>query len=231
MNTTQETTTPAAPVTAAVPAAGAAPRTGGFQGRPSFGQPGANQGGPRGARRPGGPGAGPRRGGPRDQKERVKPEFDSKIISIRRVTRVASGGRRFTFSVAVVAGDKKGKVGVGLGKAGDTSLAIDKATRDAKKHMIKVRTTPTMSIPHQIEAKFCSSRVMMMPVAGRGLVAGSSVRTVLELAGLKDVVAKLLSGSKNKVNNARVAIEALSSISTIPRPTREKAAAKEAAAK
>ena len=83
----------------------------------------------------------PPRGGRRPQrfdKERVKPEFDTKIIGIRRVTRVASGGRRFTFSVAVVSGDKKGRVGVGLGKAGDTSLAIDKATRNAKKNMIKV---------------------------------------------------------------------------------------------
>jgi small subunit ribosomal protein S5 len=108
-------------------------------------------------------------------------------------------------------------VGVGLGKAGDTSLAIDKATRQAKKNMIKVRATPSMSIPHPVEAKYNSARVMIMPVPGRGLVAGSSVRTVLELAGLKDVVAKLLSGSKNKINNARVAINALQAISTLPR--------------
>lgn len=160
----------------------------------------------------------PRRGGPgrpggRGDKERVKPEFDTRIINIRRVTRVASGGRRFSFSVAVVSGDKKGKVGVGLGKAGDTSLAIDKATRDAKKHMIKVTLSPAMTIPHMVEAKYGSARVMIMPARGRGVVAGSAVRNVIELAGVKDVCAKLLSGSKNKLNNARVAVLALSKLS------------------
>jgi small subunit ribosomal protein S5 len=143
----------------------------------------------------------------------VKPEFDTRIIQIRRVTRVASGGRRFSFSVAVVSGDKKGKVGVGLGKAGDTSLAIDKATRDAKKHMIKVQLSPAMTIPHMIEAKYSSARVMIMPARGRGVVAGSSVRNVIELAGIKDVCAKLMSGSKNKLNNARVTVLALSKLS------------------
>ena len=159
-------------------------------------------------------------------KERVKPEFDTKIISIRRVTRVASGGRRFSFSVAVVAGDKKGKVGVGTGKAVDTSIAIDKATRDAKKNMIKVNHTPTMSIPHPVEAKYCSARLMMMPAPGRGLIAGSSVRNVLELAGMTDIGAKLFSGSKNKLNNARVAIIALSRLTKNIKPAKVKAAPK-----
>lgn len=162
----------------------------------------------------------PPRGGRRPQKfdkERVKPEFDTKIISIRRVTRVASGGRRFTFSVAVVSGDRKGRVGVGLGKAGDTSLAIDKATRNAKKNMIKVVLGQAMNIPHMVEGKFCSARVMIMPARGRGVVAGSSVRNVIELAGIKDVCAKILSGSKNKINNARVAIVALKKLSKTPR--------------
>lgn len=154
----------------------------------------------------------PRRGGPREQKERVKPEFDTKIISIRRVTRVASGGRRFSFSVALVAGDRKGRVGVGLGKAGDTSLAIDKATRDAKKNMIRVAHTSDMSIPHQVESKYSSARIEIMPAKGRGVVAGSAVRNVIELAGLKDIVAKIRSGSKNKLNIARGAVHALSTI-------------------
>jgi small subunit ribosomal protein S5 len=153
----------------------------------------------------------------RTDKERVKPEFDTKIIAIRRVTRVASGGRRFTFSVAVVSGDKKGKVGVGLGKAGDTSLAIDKATRNAKKNMIKVTLSPAMTIPHMVEAKFSSARVMLMPARGRGVVAGSAVRNVIELAGIKDICAKLLSGSKNKLNIARVTVRALSKLSKHPR--------------
>ncbi len=150
---------------------------------------------------------------PRQEKERIKPEFDTKIIDIRRVTRVATGGRRFTFSVAVISGDHKGRVGVGLGKAGDTSLAIDKATRNAKKNMIKVHLSPAMTIPHSIEAKYSSAIVMMMPARGRGVVAGSAVRNVIELAGIKDVCAKLLSGSKNKLNIARASIKALSSLS------------------
>lgn len=149
----------------------------------------------------------PRRGGPRT--ERARSEFDQKIISIRRVTRVTSGGRRFAFSVAMVIGDKKGRVGVGIGKAGDTQLAIEKATRDAKKHMITVPMNKDQHIPHDVHTKYASSEVMVMPSPGRGLVAGSSVRTVLELAGVKDVTAKIFSRSKNKLNNAKAAVEAL----------------------
>ncbi len=148
----------------------------------------------------------PRRGG---REERVRQEFEQKIISIRRVTRVMAGGRRFSFSVAMVIGDKKGKVGVGIGKAGDTQLAIDKAMRDAKKHMIVVPMDKNQHIPHDVHTKYSSSEVMIMPAPGRGLVAGSSVRTVLELAGVKDVTAKIFSRSKNKLNNAKAAIEAL----------------------
>ncbi len=147
-----------------------------------------------------------RRGG---RPERPRQEFDQKIVSIRRVTRVMAGGRRFSFSVSMVIGDKKGKVGVGIGKAGDTQLAIEKAVRDAKKHMIIVPMSKEGLLPHDVHVKYASSEVMMIPAPGRGLVAGSSVRTVLELAGVKDVTAKLFSRSKNKLNNARAAVEAL----------------------
>jgi len=140
---------------------------------------------------------------------RARSEFDQKMITIRRVARVVAGGRRFSFSVALIIGNRKGKVGVGLGKAGDTTLAIDKATRDAKKRMITVPLTKDGSITHETEAKYCASRVSLMPAKGRGLVAGSSVRPVLELAGVTDVVAKIHSGSKNGLNNARAAVEAL----------------------
>ncbi len=142
-------------------------------------------------------------------RERVRPEFDQKIISIRRVTRVMAGGRRFSFSVAMVIGDKKGRVGVGIGKAGDTQLAIEKAVRDAKKHMITIPLNEHGQISHDVRTKLSSSDVMIIPAAGRGLVAGSSVRTVLELGGVKDVTAKLLSRTKNKLNNARATVEAL----------------------
>lgn len=143
------------------------------------------------------------------RRERVRSEFEQKIIAIRRVTRVAAGGRRFTFSVAIVVGDKKGRVGVGTGKAGDTSLAIDKAARIAKKNAIKINTTTDMSIPHEVQAKYCSGIVKMMPAKGRGIIAGSAVRDIIILAGLKDVNAKILSGSKNKLNIAQATIKAL----------------------
>lgn len=141
--------------------------------------------------------------------DRVRSEFDQKIISIRRVTRVMAGGRRFSFSVAIVIGNKKGKVGVGIGKAGDTQLAIEKAVRSARKNIIEIPLNKYQHIPHDVQAKLSSSEVMIMPAPGRGLVAGSSVRTVLELGGVKDVTAKIFSRSKNKLNNARSAIAAL----------------------
>jgi small subunit ribosomal protein S5 len=152
----------------------------------------------------------PRKPGHRDSRPRN--EFDQKMLNIRRVARVATGGRRFSFSVAIVAGDKKGKVGVGLGKANDTSLAIDKALRNAKKNMITVNTTKTLSLSHEVEAKYCSARIVVRPAPGRGVVAGSAVRNVLELAGVKDVTAKILSGSKNKLNIARATIIALAKL-------------------
>jgi len=143
----------------------------------------------------------------RDQ--RPAPEFEHKVVDVRRVTRVVSGGRRFSFSVVVVAGDRKGRVGVGIGKASDTSLAIDKAMNNAKKNMFKVNMTDSRSIPHEVDAKFNASILYLKPSPGRGLVAGSSVRTVLDLAGLTDINAKLNSRSKNKLNNARSAAMAL----------------------
>lgn len=150
---------------------------------------------------------------PAKRGERPRSEFDHKTVSIRRVTRVTSGGRRFSFSVTLVAGNHKGMVGVGHGKAGDTPLAIDKALRDAKKNMIQVATTKDMSIPHEVNVKYSSCRVLIMPAPGRGVLAGSSVRTVLELAGISQVNAKILSGSKNRANLAKVAVKALESLS------------------
>jgi small subunit ribosomal protein S5 len=145
---------------------------------------------------------------------RVKPEFDQKILDIRRVTRVVAGGRRFSFSVAIVAGDKKGCVGLGLGKAGDTALAINKALRNAKKNMVRLNLTKTMSIPHELSAKFSSSYVILMPNKGRGLVAGSVVRDIVKLSGMKDITGKIVSNSKNKLNNAKAVMSALSPISS-----------------
>lgn len=145
----------------------------------------------------------------RGRAPRERGEFDQVTIDARRVARVMAGGRRFNFSLAVIIGDKKGRVGVGLGKAADTALAIDKATRDAKRHMITVLRTPSGSIPHRVGAKYASSTVEIIPSKGRGLVAGSSMRTVLDLAGVTDVVTKILTRSKNKLTIARATVEAL----------------------
>lgn len=206
---TTETVPATAPVSETAPAAStdapAAP-TPTTPGAPRRGARGGADGRDRNQRRP-------RRGGNR-REERARPEFEQKIVSIRRVTRVMAGGRRFSFSVSMVIGDKKGKVGVGIGKAGDTQLAIEKAMRDAKKNLFAVPMNKDHHIPHDVHTKYASSEVMIMPAPGRGLVAGSSVRTVLELAGVKDVTAKIFSRSKNKLNNARAAVEALKQLAT-----------------
>jgi len=205
-NTTSQTSTPVAPVTM--------PST-----KPSF--PKTFSRGPRPfgtfGRRPtsrDGQGNFDRSKNPRksfsSREARVKPEFDQKILNIRRVTRVTSGGKRLSFSVWLVAGNRKGSVGIGTGKAIDTSLAIEKALRNAKKNMIKLNLVKNMSIPHIVSAKYCSATVSIMPTPGKGVTAGSAVKNVIELAGINDVTAKIISSSKNKLNMARAAVEALS---------------------
>lgn len=203
---TETQTAPAAP--AAATTAGrtvSSPRSFGVGGNVS-------RGGNRGGAGRGAPKQNDRRGGGRPRPERAKPEYDQKSIDVRRVARVVAGGRRFSFSVAMIIGDRKGKVGVGTGKAGDISMAMDKAAKDAKKHMITIKLTKTNSIAHEVSAKASSATVEIMPAPSRGLVAGSAVRNALELAGITDVTAKIRSGSKNKLNMARATIKALSSL-------------------
>lgn len=188
--------------TEAVPAAESVPAARAASGRGRLpGHGGAVRGrAPRGGGRPG-------RAGGRAPRERG--EFDQVTIDARRVARVMAGGRRFNFSLVIVIGDRKGRVGVGLGKAADTALAIDKATRDAKKNLFTVPRTASGSIPHQVEAKYASSIVEIIPSKGRGLVAGSAVRTVLDLAGVTDVVTKIHTRTKNKLTIARATVAAL----------------------
>lgn len=160
---------------------------------------------PRGARSP-------RAGRP----PRERSEFDQVTLEARRVARVMAGGRRFSFSLTVVIGDKNGRVGVGIGKGADTALAIDKATRDAKKHLITVPRTKSGSLAHDVATKYASSTVEVIPSPGRGLVAGSAMRTVLELAGVTDVVAKIHTRSKNKLTIARATVAALAQLPSTP---------------
>lgn len=158
---------------------------------------------------------GERRGRPgreRSRAPRERSEFDQMTLDVRRVARVMAGGRRFSFSVTVVIGDKKGRVGVGLGKGADTALAIDKAVRSAKKALITVPLTAGRSIEHDVKAKYASSTVEIIPSPGRGVVAGSAMRAVLECAGVTDVVAKIHTRSKNKLTIARATVEALKSL-------------------
>lgn len=183
---------------------------------------GSRSGGPGGAR---GGSRGPGRGG----FERPRPEFDQKILSIRRVTRVVAGGRRMSFAVSMVIGDKKGLVGVGTGKAGDTPLAIAKAIRSARKNMIRVPIEKSGSIKHTVSAKYGSSHLNIMPNKGKGMVAGSAVRDILHLTGLHNTTAKIHSGSKNKLNIARATIDALLQVGSkhaitataVPQPSAE----------
>lgn len=155
----------------------------------------------------------------RPKKERTKPDYEQKILNIRRVTRVMKGGRRFSFSVVLVIGNRKGLVGIGVGKANDTSLAIQKAYRDAEKNLIKLTLGENNSIAFESEAKYSTARVMIMPNAGRGLVAGSAMRIVLELAGVTDVTGRILSRSKNQLNIARATVETLSPFSVVYKKT------------
>ncbi|HWC57455.1 MAG TPA: 30S ribosomal protein S5 [Candidatus Paceibacterota bacterium] len=141
-------------------------------------------------------------------------DVDQKILDIRRVTRVVAGGRRMSFAVAMIVGDKNGVVGVGTGKGNDTALAIAKALKDAKKHAVKIKRTDTHSIPHDVAAKYSASRVVLFPNNGRGLVVGAALRDILTIAGVKDVSGKIISGSKNKLNTARACIKALAPISS-----------------
>lgn len=169
--------------------------------------------GPRGAGKPGADGkkgGGPRGRGGRGRGDKPRSEFDNKLLEIRRVTRVMSGGRRFSFAASVVIGDKKGRVGVGTGKSSDTPLAIEKAIRDAEKKLVRIPLTKSGSIPHEVEAKYASATISIIPTKSKGVTAGSAVRSVLELAGVRSVTGKILSRSKNKTNIARATIKALS---------------------
>lgn len=141
-------------------------------------------------------------------------EYDQRLIDVARVVRVMAGGRRFRFRVTVVIGNKKGKVGVGVAKGQDVSLAVEKAVADAKKNMIIV---PILrgTIAHEIQAKYSTALVLLKPgAAGRGIVAGGAVRVVCELAGIENVVGKIIGRTRNKLNNARATIKALQQLKT-----------------
>jgi len=141
-------------------------------------------------------------------------EYDQKLLDVARVVRVMAGGRRFRFRATVAIGNRKGKVGVGVAKGADVSVAVEKAVSDAKKHLIKVKMV-NGTIPHQTEAKFSTAKVLLKPgLKGRGIVAGGAVRAVCDLAGIENLSGKILGKTKNKLNNARATIKALEKLKT-----------------
>ncbi|MDD4531357.1 MAG: 30S ribosomal protein S5 [Candidatus Pacebacteria bacterium] len=146
------------------------------------------------------------------KRDEVKDEFDSKLLDLARVTKVTGGGKTMRFRAVIVVGNKTGKVGIGAAKGLDVSQAIEKATRVAKKN---VREIPVHegTIPFEVEAKFGPSRVILKPqMKGKGLVAGGTVRIICALAGIQDISSKTLSRTRNKLNNARATMKALSKL-------------------
>ena len=145
---------------------------------------------------------------------RPKSEWLERVVSIERVTKVVKGGKKMSFRAIIVVGNEKGKVGVGVGKAGDVLTAVRKGVTDGKKHIISVPLTSSNTIPHVTNGKFGAAKLILRPSApGSGVIAGSSIRIVLELAGIKNILSKQL-GSNNLLNNARATINGLSTLKT-----------------
>ncbi len=158
----------------------------------------------------------PRKGG-RDRKPREAKEFEEAILQIDRVTRVVKGGRRLRFRLTVVIGDKKGRVGFGIGKSSEVMMAIQKAVSRAKQNLITVPIVKG-TIPHEANESFKASRVLLFPAPeGKGVIAGGAVRKILELAGVKDVLSKS-HGSRNKLNIACATFNALRGLETVKNP-------------
>lgn len=142
--------------------------------------------------------------------ERERSEFEQRVLDIRRVARVVAGGRRFSFRVTLVLGNRKGKVAVAVAKGSDVTTAVEKAGSRARKHLVAIPITSSGSIAHEVRAKFSAARVLLRPrPPGSGIVAGGAVRAVVELAGITNISSKVLSRTPNKLTNAMAALEAL----------------------
>lgn len=151
---------------------------------------------------------------PRRDRERDK-EFEERVVTINRVTKVVKGGRRFRFAALVVIGDKKGRVGFGTGKANEVPDAIKKAIEDAKKNVFTIPIINGSTIPHEITGSFGAGKVFLRPATeGTGVIAGGAVRAVLELAGVNDILSKCL-GSRTPINMVRATADALKNLRTI----------------
>jgi len=170
--------------------------------------------GPDGGRGGRGPGRGPRRRGPSDDSGgdgKDGNELVEKVVFINRSSKVVKGGRRFSFSALVVVGDRRGRVGIGLGKAGEVADAIHKGGDDAKQRMVTVSLRDT-TIPHDVLSNYGGAKILLRPASpGTGIIAGKTVRAVVESAGVKDILSKSL-GSKNAANVAKATLKALQTL-------------------
>lgn len=152
--------------------------------------------------------------GKRRFNKKERSEYDQKLLELARVTRVVKGGRRFRFRAVVIAGNRNGKIGVGIAKGADVSEAVRKSFNDAKKNMVQIKRYNN-TISCDAEAKFGSAKVMLKPARpGRGIVAGGAVRAVVELSGIRDIVSKSL-GSANKLSLARATVKALEDVKVL----------------
>ena len=143
-----------------------------------------------------------------------EPKLVERLIKISRVSKVTKGGKKLSFRAVVVVGDENGQVGVGVAKAADVVNAFKKAKTDGRKNLIELPLTKALSIPHNVTGTFGACKVLMRPsIEGSGVIAGGAVRIVLEVAGVKNVIAKQL-GSNNLLNNARASIDALQNLTT-----------------
>ena len=148
------------------------------------------------------------------KKNSRKPKFVERLIKISRVSKVTKGGKKLSFRAIIVIGDENGNVGVGVAKADDVVNAFKKAKADGRKNLITLPITKSLSIPHRVEGRFGACKIIMRPaIEGSGVIAGGAVRIVLEVAGVKNVIAKQL-GSNNLLNNARASIVALQNLTT-----------------
>nr|AYR06425.1 ribosomal protein S5 [Rhodogorgon sp.] len=148
--------------------------------------------------------------------------WEERVVQVKRVTKVVKGGKKLSFRAIVIIGNEKGQVGVGIGKASDVINAVKKGVADAKKHLVNVPLTKDDSIPHKINGHAGAAQVIIRPSApGSGVIAGGSMRSVLELAGVKNILAKQL-GSNNPLNNARATINALLNLKTLKSTAQER---------
>lgn len=147
-------------------------------------------------------------------KNKEETNWEEKVVQVKRVTKVVKGGKKLSFRAVLVIGNEKGQIGVGVGKAGDVIGAVKKGVADARKHIVNIPLTKYNSIPHPIYGTSGAAKIILRPSAtGSGVIAGGCTRIVLELAGIKNILAKQL-GSNNILNNARAVLNALENLRT-----------------